>query len=174
MQNKIYKLTFPKALLIKVIYFFLPVKMIGLIYKITCNITGEIYIGSTTKTLRNRMAYHVADSNKCRSKQIIERQNFRYETCAEIHFAEKNDLNKSLLLQLEAIAIKGYDCINKNLPFRSEEDKKKKACDYYQEYNEKYKKTECECGGFYTTPGNKNKHDKTKKHQNFISSEDTE
>lgn len=48
-------------------------------YKITCNITGECYIGSTTRSLEKRMCGHKSVCNKTKSKQIIERDNYNYK-----------------------------------------------------------------------------------------------
>lgn len=148
--------------------------MNGIIYKITCNITEELYIGSTTKSLRQRIANHVLETNNCSSKQIIERQNFRFETLATLDFPEKNDQNKSALLQLEAMYIKNNVCVNKNLPYRTEKEKKQMASEYYQMYNDQFKRTMCYCGGFYTTPSNQNKHNKTKKHLDFVTEDESE
>ena len=41
----------------------------GKIYKIVCNTTGEIYIGSTTKqTLAQRLSQHVSQYKRCENK----------------------------------------------------------------------------------------------------------
>ena len=44
----------------------------GKIYKIVCNITGEIYIGSTIKTLNDRLTINKNDKG-CMSIEIINR-----------------------------------------------------------------------------------------------------
>ena len=47
-----------------------------IIYKIVCNTTGEVYYGHTIQTLAQRLTTHLAPSNKCRSKQILERGDY--------------------------------------------------------------------------------------------------
>ena len=36
----------------------------GIIYRIVCNITGEVYYGSTFRTLKRRMQAHHKPTNK--------------------------------------------------------------------------------------------------------------
>ena len=48
----------------------------GKIYEIVCNITGERYIGSTTKKLSRRLTNHKEKTNLCKSRQIIEKGDF--------------------------------------------------------------------------------------------------
>ena len=49
--------------------------MKGVVYKITCNVTNNIYIGSTTKKLNERISVHKCKYKKnignCRSKDIL-------------------------------------------------------------------------------------------------------
>jgi hypothetical protein len=89
------------------------------IYKIVCNITGEIYIGSTTQKLCARLAGHRSDLKKtiraCSAKQILERGNYSIILCEEICCNTKE--------QLEAIErrwIETNTCINKTIPGRTE------------------------------------------------------
>jgi hypothetical protein len=50
------------------------------IYCIICMITGEMYVGSTFQTLKERMWYHVSLSSNCTSRQIIDRGNYKSYT----------------------------------------------------------------------------------------------
>ena len=47
----------------------------GKIYKIVCNITGEVYIGSTKNTLEYRLQRHKMDKT-CISRNIINRGDY--------------------------------------------------------------------------------------------------
>lgn len=44
----------------------------GKIYKLTNTTTGEVYIGSTTKTLNTRLNGHKSKRNTCSSKKLFE------------------------------------------------------------------------------------------------------
>jgi hypothetical protein len=92
--------------------------MIGNIYAIVCNETGEIYIGSTSKSIQYRLSQHKSSNNKCSSKQIIERNNYKlqllessvYDTKAEILSREKHWIHQSV--------IEGGTVINKVTPIK--------------------------------------------------------
>ena len=43
----------------------------GIIYQIVCNITNEVYIGSTCDTLEDRLNQHHFKTNRCVSKLIL-------------------------------------------------------------------------------------------------------
>ena len=93
---------------------------IGFIYKIMCEITGEIYIGSTnTAKLSQRLAEHRSDykhylkgnKNYRSSFQIIERGNYG------IHLLET--VNHDTIYELrvrERYYFENCECINKNRP----------------------------------------------------------
>jgi hypothetical protein len=97
--------------------------MIGNIYAIVCNETGEMYIGSTTKTIEHRLSQHKLVSNSCSSKQIIDRKNYKlqllessvYDTKSEILSREKHWIHQSI--------IEGGTVINKATPIKYEINK---------------------------------------------------
>lgn len=97
--------------------------MIGNIYAIVCNETGEMYIGSTSKPIEHRLSQHKSSNNKCSSKQIIERNNYKlqllessiYETKWEILSREKHWIHQSV--------IEGGTVINKVTPIKYEINK---------------------------------------------------
>ena len=43
----------------------------GIVYKITCNLTGKCYYGSTQQTLAKRKSVHKLESNMASSKEIV-------------------------------------------------------------------------------------------------------
>jgi hypothetical protein len=143
------------------------------IYKIICNETGEIYIGSTSRTLEERLHEHEKSYNKCSSKQIIERDNY---------YIEKIDLtfDKEESLKLERYYIETFKSVNIVVPGRTSEERyiddkeeiRKKQKDYYEENKyeilERLKKTyTCECG-LILTKNSKSDHERSETHMYFI------
>ncbi len=125
----------------------------GKIYKIVCNITSEIYIGSTIETLKERVRKHNVNKN-CVSRNIIERGDYKIELIKDYPCNSKYELEEE-----ETKYIKNNKCINKNLPHRTQQqylidnreihnNKQKK---FYQDNKEQIKiqkkeKVLCECG----------------------------
>ena len=163
--------------------------MIGIVYKIKCNITNEVYYGSTKQRLKDRIWTHKSPS-ACRSYLIVKRGDW------EIEILETFD-NELEMKQREKYYINNFTCINKNNVLRTHEDlieyhrryrehNKDKVKEYqkrYMENNKEKKKlyyetnkerilsrgsepVECECGGRYVLK-HKQKHLRTKKHTAF-------
>ena len=162
----------------------------GKIYKIECNITGEVYYGSTTQHyLSNRIGGHKNDKH-CISRLIIERGNYNYKVLEYCPCDNKIELETR-----ERWWIKNNVCINKVMPHRTQkeyyEDNKDKILEQAKQYRESNKdkrneyikqyhinnkeiikskqneKIVCNCGGNYTRR-NKARHIKSKQHQDFI------
>ena len=147
----------------------------GKIYKIVCNITGEVYIGSTIKTLAQRKADHKSTTNPCMSRNIINRGDYKMILIKNYPCNSKKKLEEE-----ESKYIRENECINKYIPNRTQEewreDNKEKLKKYQQEYRKKeyetkkeeilkkqQEKVECECGSIV----NRNhlaRHKKTMKH----------
>ena len=143
----------------------------GKIYKIECNITTDVYFGSTTdKYLSSRVSKH-KNSRNCSAIKIIDRGNF---TCKIIeHYPCKS---RQELEARERWWIENNVCINKKIPTRTynewyehnKEHRNQQCKEYYQ--NNKHKlqeKITCDCGGKYLYK-HKSTHCKTKKHQKYI------
>lgn len=107
---------------------------LGKVYKIVCNVSGEIYIGSTTQpTLAMRLATHKQQTNTCKSKQIIARgdysiiliENFPCNNRDELHSRERHYIDTNC-------------CINKKKPLTALEretyskDYRKSHKDYFK------------------------------------------
>ena len=107
----------------------------GKIYKIVCNITGEVYVGSTAEpTLARRLAHHCSQSKQYNvgklkshtaSFYIIERGDFYIDllemypcSCREELFKKEREWYDRL------------ECINKIRPYRSVEDKQQDMIEY--------------------------------------------
>jgi len=108
----------------------------GKIYKIVCNITNEIYIGSTIQTLEKRLGQH--KNQNYMSKQIIEQNNYEIELIKDYPCNNKRELEEE-----ESKYIRENKCINIVIPNRTmkewREDNKEKLKKQMKEYNEKYK-----------------------------------
>ena len=104
------------------------------IYKIIDNTNGNIYIGSTTRKLSQRLGAHTRQykhycngkSNFISSFDII--KNMSYEI---ILIEEVNCSNKEQLLKIEREHIEANECINIRIPSRSQ----KEYIEYQKEYN---------------------------------------
>jgi hypothetical protein len=100
----------------------------GKIYKIVCNITGDIYIGSTTQKLSSRLTQHVRDSKKIvgattKSKDIILRGNYDIVLIENFSCNNGEELHRKEREHIESII-----CVNKVIPTRT-----------HKEYNDSHK-----------------------------------
>ena len=91
-------------------------------YAIQCNATGSIYYGSTDD-LTTRMNGHRQKNNGCRSKQIIETGNY------DIIIIQKFDTLDEARHH-ESELIRHNDCINKNQPLATAEERKLMSIEY--------------------------------------------
>jgi hypothetical protein len=96
--------------------------MKGIIYKIVCNETGEVYYGSTQYSVNKRITQHKSQckrwkegkTNYTTSFQIIERGNYSYSL---IEIADCED--RKQLETRERMFIETNECINKTIPCRT-------------------------------------------------------
>lgn len=111
----------------------------GKIYKIVCNITGEIYIGSTCSTLRSRLKSHKDHylySNRYTSaKPIILRGDYKIELICHYPCNNKTELRrKEGYYQLK------LDCVNKIIAGRTREEWEELKKEHLDTYRKKYRK----------------------------------
>lgn len=163
------------------------------IYKIVDNTNGDIYIGSTTLTLKERLSKHKCSCNyvnKCTSYQIINNGNYLIELIEDIGVVTKQERYDK-----ERYYIENNECINKFIPGRSKKEHREANIEKLKEYARKYRevnkeiinekirkhylknkerilkkkkeKFTCECGGKYLR-SNKCVHEKTKKHIDYL------
>ena len=143
------------------------------IYKIECNITNEVYYGSTVKNLNARISQH--NSDKISSSQILKRGNYTYKVIEEYPCDSKFELETR-----ERWWIENNVCVNKNIPTRTKAEHRQDTREHISQYNKDYweknkkkrqqigsRKIKCECGGKYTHE-HKQVHCRTKKHQNYL------
>jgi len=166
----------------------------GKIYSIRSHQTDDIYIGSTTQSLYERLRGHKkdfkywkkGDKNYSTSYEIVKYDDAYIELIEEHPCQNKDQLNKR-----EGEYVRGNDCVNKVIPGRTvkewredniewvkerdskyHEEHKEKRNQYgkkWREENEEWLKipNSCPCGGTYKT-GSKGKHKKTKKHKKYL------
>jgi len=106
----------------------------GKIYKIVCNITGEIYIGSTIQTLEERLAVHKSIKVKCRSNKILEKNDYKIELIKDYPCNNLWELEEE-----EAKYIRNNKCINRNIPHRTYQERYEDNKEKFKEYQKKYR-----------------------------------
>jgi len=98
----------------------------GKIYKIVCNITNETYIGSTRRSIETRMNEHRVINNICESKHIIERGDYTVSLIEDFPCRNKEELRWRERYYIESI-----ECINKQVPIISAEERKEREQNKY-------------------------------------------
>ena len=140
---------------------------LGKIYKIVCNTTGLIYIGSTCEpTLARRLMKHRSNYKEylnakghfLTSFKILENSNFEIILIENFPCTSKDELHKQ-----ERFSIENIECVNKQIPCRTIEeyykDNSNKLCEKGKLYYEKNKIAICEKQKIYYEK-NKNKQNK--------------
>jgi hypothetical protein len=145
------------------------------IYKIVSSQTDKVYIGSTTKDrLCQRMIQHRVDyksylnnkKNYISSFEIMKYDDTEIILIETFPCESKDKLHARERYWIENIV----NCVNKQVPIRTE----KEHNEYHQKYYKKKKETinekfNCLCGGKYTKC-HKSRHEKTKQHQEYLTS----
>ena len=152
------------------------------IYKIIDNTSNAIYIGSTYKTLEQRLKQHKADYNRYKngnfhyvtSFKILENADYKIELIKLYPCQTKHELNVEEGKIIKQFRNDKINIVNRNIAGLTP---KESDAQYYQKnkiaINEKQnKKYNCCCGGKYTSV-NKSPHEKTKKHQDYINNSKT-
>ena len=107
------------------------------IYKITCNVTGLTYYGSTVNPLSKRMGEHRSNfkTNRgtCKSKLVLASGDYDYCLVEKWPCADKSELH-----QRERFYIESNECVNLMIPGRTKKkwefDNKEKIIEYQKEY----------------------------------------
>ena len=144
------------------------------IYKIECNVTGLIYVGSTTSELNVRLSKHKASYkgylagkyHYVTSFKVLENNDY------DIHLIKAYDFEDNIdLLAKEKYWMKKLICVNKNVGQTKEEVKEIQKI--YAHNNRAIINTKqnavcmCACGCSYTKV-NKIPHQKSKKHEKLM------
>ena len=113
------------------------------IYKITCNITGLTYYGSTTQRISKRMGEHRCNFKKnrggCKSKLVLASGDYDYCLVEKVECSDKSELHRR-----ERFYIESFECVNLFVPCRTKkeyyDDNKEKAAEYYSDNKERLSK----------------------------------
>ena len=113
----------------------------GKIYKIVCNVTGKVYIGSTIETLARRLAGHrrayktfkEGKSTNVTSYQIIEQGNYDIVLIENCPCESKEEL-----LRRERYFIESLECVNKQHPTRTTKEYIQDNIDRIRERRKQY------------------------------------
>lgn len=106
-----------------------------IIYKLLCNKTNNCYVGSTKRKLNDRINHHksvykyykINGINKCSSVEILKNEDYQVITLEEFEIDTLEELKNQFIKEREYIE-KELHCINKYIPYRTEEEIKK----YYE------------------------------------------
>ncbi len=102
----------------------------GIVYFIKCLETQEVYIGSTKRKLNIRMNDHKSHFN-CKSRQIIDRGNYFYDTLEVVEDDE------DILIREQYYINTMKNCINANRAYITPEQKLEYDRQYYQDNRDK-------------------------------------
>ena len=154
------------------------------IYKIVDNTNGNVYFGSTTQKLSQRLAEHCRHyqqfkngtrTNPTSSFKILENGNFDIVLLEECNCETKEQLHS-----IERKYIENNQCVNRYIPLRTkaeyQQDNSERLSEYHKQYyleNQKAhqeksnEKIVCECGCI-STRSNMVRHKKSAKHQELM------
>ena len=117
----------------------------GKIYKIVDNTNNNIYVGSTTKKyLSDRLSSHNSDYRRFKkinkgyitSFEILKNNNFDIILLELVNCNSKDELKSR-----ERFYIETLDCVNKNIPGRTNKEYKETNKEKITEYNKEYRET---------------------------------
>jgi hypothetical protein len=155
----------------------------GKIYKIVCNITGDVYVGSTCEPiLARRLAGHVSTykcwlngkSNNMTSFKIIANGNYDIVLIELFPCDTKDQLHAR-----ESHYTQNIQCVNriKNQGLLNALGGKNSYDKFYNDQNKepikeqrkqyRMQKSGCQCGGFYGI-NHKARHERTNKHKEYV------
>ena len=152
------------------------------IYKIVDNTSDAIYIGSTCKTLQQRLSKHknnykgfkLGKTNNVTVFKILENEDYKIELIKLYPCNTKQELNLEEGKIIKQLRNDKFNIVNRNIAGQTQ----KQSCAQYKKnnrnlINEQQKlKHNCLCGGKYTQC-HKSQHEKSKKHQNYINNSKT-
>ncbi len=111
------------------------------IYKIFSYENDDVYYGSTVETLSSRMSKHRSKYKRYKDGKYNYTTSFKILelTSAKIELVENYPCNsKEELLQREGYYIRNNNCVNKNIPDRTQKEWSEYLKQYMKEYNKNY------------------------------------
>ena len=112
------------------------------IYKIISKNTKKIYIGSTIRTLEQRLCIHTSHfklNNCCNSKELLKFGNYEIVLIESYSCKNKTELRIREQFWINKFKFDGYQLVNKYKAYRSEEEHKEYDKKYYEEKKNEYK-----------------------------------
>lgn len=146
----------------------------GRIYKIVSSQTDKCYVGTTTRFLSVLLCYYRVNyrlytegkRSYNSSMEILKYNDAKIVLLEKLKFNNKEDLAKRQRHYMDNL-----NCVNKNIPSRTEEEYRNS--DGYKNLLREHKKKRlaikinCQCGG-KTSQANLSDHNKTKRHQKYL------
>ena len=152
----------------------------GRVYEIRCMETNQVYIGSTYKTLRERIYFHVLDSNLTNSTKVMEQDNWTCKIAQKIE-VDEDDENTLKALERHYIETTEGIVVNRCLPYRNasvegtwhdrnKEHVSNKRKERYEEEKQQgiNDDIECECGIIIKGQRHLKGHQETQRHKKFM------
>ena len=118
------------------------------IYKIKCNITGNIYVGSSKLDLEKRISLHISNYNcssnsNCSSSIILQNNDYFYEIIEECDLNNRKERERYYINHTEncinTIKLKGTSIEDKRKATKKQDDKRR-HCPIRKEQVSKNKK----------------------------------
>jgi len=104
----------------------------GKIYKIECNITNDVYYGSTLNPLYKRISQHKS-RRSCTAIEIIDRGNYNCKIIEEYPCNSRIELETR-----ERWWIENNVCINKKIPTRTQQEYRNDNIEHIKEIDKQY------------------------------------
>ena len=148
------------------------------IYKIMDNVSNAIYVGSTCKTLEQRLKQHknnykgfkAGKSHFVTVFKILENGDYKIELIKLYPCNTKQELNLEEGKIIKQLRNDKINIVNRNIAGQTEKEYQSQ----YRQNNRNLinKKHNCLCGGKFIN-ANKSRHEKTKKHCEYINNSKT-
>lgn len=151
--------------------------MIGRLYKLISKQTDKVYYGSTERTLEIRFSSHKSKF-KCGTSSCTSREIICYDDCEIILLDIVEVANKKELRKYERKYIENNECVNKQIPGRTNKENylenrdkflEKRKENYLENRDKILEKNICVCGKTFTH-SHKARHERSQFHCKFIQS----
>jgi hypothetical protein len=152
----------------------------GQIYCICSSETSKIYIGSTIRTLKERMKDHV-NKRDCEAREVIKHGNYDITRICFFPCNNETELDMEEGRWIREFREAGYDVVNSKMPGASamaggkneykklyKATHKKEVSDYNKKYNQNEQKYTCECCNNVFNKGKLKRHHTSKIYMNYI------
>jgi len=156
----------------------------GKIYCLRSHQTDKIYIGSTVEKLSLRKAKHknkLKDFSNGKYHYVTSFELIKFDDCYIELIENYPCKDKAELERREGQFQRSMDCVNKKIAGRTQKEYTVESSEKLSETRKKYREKNkeqiklkkgkqyiCECGGSWTYGHGKPRHEKTQKHQTYL------